>query len=50
MTVLNYIKNLITAFMQPVEAQYTLDPIAYHSQPHERVLRFSPSNTLRRHY
>jgi hypothetical protein len=50
MTVLNHIKSFIAAFVQPVEAHYTLDPIAYHSQPDERELRFSRSNVLRRYY
>jgi hypothetical protein len=50
MTVLNHIKNFIAAFAQPVEAYYTLDPIAYHSEPDEREFRFSPTSALRRHY
>jgi hypothetical protein len=50
MTVLNRIKSFIAAFVQPVEAGYAPDPIAYHSQPDERELRFSRSNVLRRHY
>ena len=50
MTVLNHIKSLIAAFVQPVEAHYVLDPIAYLSQPDERELRFSQTGALRRHY
>ena len=50
MTVLNRIKNFLTAITQPVEAAYTPDSIAYHSQPDERELRFSRSNVLRRYY
>ena len=50
MTVLNLIKSFIAAFVQPVEAAYASDPIAYHSQPDEREFRFSRSNVLRRYY
>jgi hypothetical protein len=50
MTVLNRIKSIIAAFVEPMEAGYALDPIAYHSQPNERELRFGGSNVLRRHY
>jgi hypothetical protein len=50
MTVLNRIKNFVAAFVQPVEAGYAPDSIAYHSQPDERELRFSRSNVLRRYY
>jgi hypothetical protein len=50
MTVLYHIKSLIAAFLQPVETHYALDPIAYHSQPDERELRFSPASALRRYY
>jgi hypothetical protein len=50
MTVLNRIKNFVAVFVQPVEAEYAPDSIAYHSQPVERELRFSRSNVLRRHY
>ena len=50
MAILNHIKGFIAAFVQPVEANYALDPIAYHSQPDERELRFSPTSALRRHY
>ena len=51
MAVLNHIKSFIAAaFVQPVEGHYAQDPIAYHSQPDERELRFSPTSALRRHY
>jgi hypothetical protein len=50
MAVLNRIKNFIVAFVQPVEAGYAPDAVAYHSQPNERELRFSRSNVLRRYY
>jgi hypothetical protein len=50
MAILNHIKSLIAAFVMPVEAHYMLDTTAYHSQPDERELRFSPSSVLRRHY
>ena len=49
MTVLNRIKNFVAAFVQPVEAGYAPDSIAY-SQPDERELRFSRSDVLRRYY
>jgi hypothetical protein len=50
MTVLNRIKNFVAAFVQPVEAGYAPDSIAYHSRPDERELRFSRSDVLRRYY
>jgi hypothetical protein len=50
MTVPDRIKRFIAAFVQPVQVRHTLDSIAYHSQPNEMALRFSPSNALRRNY
>ena len=50
MTILNCIKNVIAAFMQPVEAGYAPDSIVYHSQRDEREFHFSRSNVLRRYY
>ena len=50
MTVLNRIKNFVSAFVQLVEAGYAPDSIAYHSQPDERELRFSRGNVLRRYH
>ena len=49
MTILHHLGNVIRAFVTPVEARYTIDTIAYHAQPNEKVRRFSPTNALRRY-
>jgi hypothetical protein len=50
MAILNAIKNLVIEFVTPVEADYSLDSVAYHAQADDRELRFTPSSVLRRHY
>ena len=50
MTIVNFIKKLVTELLAPVEAHYAIDAVAYHERSDERELRFSPISALRRHY
>jgi hypothetical protein len=49
MAILSAIKKLVIEFVAPVEANYSLDSVAYHAQADDRELRFTPSSVLRRH-
>jgi hypothetical protein len=50
MAILTLIKKLVTEFVAPAGPHDTPDTVAYHAQPDDRELRFSPSSALRRHY
>lgn len=50
MGIFNRIRDIFLSFVRPADTPCEIDAGAYHSQPDERELRFSPSSVLRRHY
>jgi|HubBroStandDraft_3_1064219.scaffolds.fasta_scaffold1863495_1 hypothetical protein len=50
MAIVNTIRKLVIEFVASVEADYTLDTIAYRAQANQSDPRFGSSGALRRHY